>query len=317
VLLGKILRIDVDGGDPYAIPPDNPFVGNPDFLDEIWAYGLRNPWRFAFDRKTGDLYIGDVGYFLREEIDVQPADSPGGENYGWRCMEGRICTNFSGCECEAPDAIPPVHEYTHESNNCSVTAGYVYRGCAIPELEGAYVFGDFCSSRIWTFRWDGEPDPPATEVTEELEPDGDATIQLISSFGEDAAGELYVVDLADGEVYRIVRRHGEVGIELASAVELVQPGGSIPLEATVRNEGAEARSVAIWLDVIRPDLNPATRNPIAGPFYRSLPPGIVLDRSRSLAIPTSLPPGLYGLRGAVGAFPDEFESVSCVTLIVE
>lgn len=202
-LLGKMLRIDVDGGSPYAIPADNPFVGLPP-RDEIWAKGLRNPWRWSFDRMTGDLYIADVGQGAWEEVDFQPVSSGGGENYGWRCMEGMHCTGLSGCTCNSPSLTDPVHEYSH-GIGCSITGGFVYRGCAIPEFEGLYFFADYCSGTIWSGRYDSVNDT-LTEVTDrtaEFSPTG-FTIGDISSFGEDAYGELYICDLADGELFKIV-----------------------------------------------------------------------------------------------------------------
>lgn len=189
LLLGAMLRIDVDGASPYAIPPDNPFVGDDSALDEIWAYGLRNVWRFSFDRVTGDMYLADVGQNLLEEISFQPADSAGGENYGWNVWEG---TNpFAGGN--ASDHVPPVFEYPH-SLGCSVTGGYVYRGGAIPQLEAVYLFGDYCTGRMWAMY----RDPDLNWRAEEFANTGWA----ISSFGEDEAGEIYVVDYA-GTIYRI------------------------------------------------------------------------------------------------------------------
>ena len=153
-LLGKMLRIDVDSL-PYSIPADNPFVGVSGD-DEIWAYGVRNPWRFSFDRDTGDMYIADVGQNAYEEVDVQPANSVGGENYGWRCYEGDHAYNTSGCPGSGT-MVFPVHEYSQGGSpyRCSITGGYVYRGSAIPDLQGAYFFGEYCSNQIWSFRWDG------------------------------------------------------------------------------------------------------------------------------------------------------------------
>jgi glucose/arabinose dehydrogenase len=146
-LLGKMLRIDVDSGVPYTIPPDNPFVGDPEARDEIWAFGLRNPWRFSFDRLTGDLFIGDVGQDSWEEVNFQTATSSGGENYGWRLMEGNQCFN-PPTDCNDGTLTLPILEYNH-SLGCSITGGYRYRGTQIPQLEGTYVVGDFCSGRIW------------------------------------------------------------------------------------------------------------------------------------------------------------------------
>ncbi|MBL1218084.1 MAG: glucose dehydrogenase [Planctomycetes bacterium] len=200
--LGKILRIDVDNGDPYGIPADNPFVNDPGTLDEIWAIGVRNPWRWSFDRETGDLWIGDVGQSAREELDFQPADSPGGENYGWRCMEGFRCTGLDGCNCNGPELTLPIYDYTHAGGRCSVTGGYVYRGPSIPLLAGTYFFADYCAADIWSFRYDGSQMSEFTDRTVELDPGNGQAIDFIPSFGEDGLGELYIVDI-EGEVYRL------------------------------------------------------------------------------------------------------------------
>jgi len=189
-LLGKLLRIDVDGPEPFAVPPDNPFVGVAGARPEIWAYGLRNPWRFSFDRATGDLFIGDVGQNAVEEIDFQPAASRGGENYGWSCLEGDVAAGFNACDGRPLTA--PILVYGHEQG-CSVTGGYRYRG-STTALRGRYVFGDFCSGRIWLAEESGG------RWRSELW--GDTELQ-ISSFGEDEGGELYVVDLARGEIHRL------------------------------------------------------------------------------------------------------------------
>lgn len=196
---GKIHRIDVDSG--LSIPGSNPFVGIPG-LDSIWSYGLRNPWRASFDRLNGDLYIGDVGQGDREEVSWQPGNSVGGENYGWRCMEGTVCTGLSGCTCNAPELTIPIHDYDSTRSDCSVTGGYVYRGGAIPEIDGTYFFGDFCTGKIWSLKWNGNSVSEFQERTTELIPDVGA-INNISSFGEDAAGEIYIVD-RDGEIFKIV-----------------------------------------------------------------------------------------------------------------
>ncbi|MFQ5527823.1 MAG: PQQ-dependent sugar dehydrogenase [Thermoanaerobaculia bacterium] len=194
-LLGKMLRIDVDRGEPFAIPDDNPFVGDPEAREEIWAYGLRNPWRFTFDRRTGDLFIGDVGQDAIEEIDFQPARSSGGENYGWRVMEGSQCFEPpSGCN--AAGLVLPIAEYNH-SQGCSVTGGFRYRGPKSPTLDGFYLLGDFCSGRIWGARADRRGRWRLRQfLTSDL---------AISSFGEDASGNLYVVDYR-GSVFRLVGR---------------------------------------------------------------------------------------------------------------
>ncbi len=197
VLLGKLLRIDVDTGGPpfYRIPPTNPFVGRADALEEIWAKGLRNPWRFSFDRSTGDLWIADVGQSAREEIDFQPRSSPGGENYGWKIMEGTLCGvgGNSGCPagvspCNSPSFQYPVFEYGHSGSGCtgSVTGGYLYRGALIPQLQGLYVYGDYCSGRIWASGQLLAPTAPG-----------------LSTFGEDMSAELYL-GTERGGFFRIV-----------------------------------------------------------------------------------------------------------------
>ncbi|MGH2791790.1 MAG: PQQ-dependent sugar dehydrogenase [Actinomycetota bacterium] len=193
VLLGKLLRLDVDSGEPYGIPDDNPFA-NEGGEPEIWAYGLRNPWRFSFDAKTGDLWIADVGQGEFEEINRRPA-AAGGLNYGWDRMEGLDC--YEGGDCDTADKIVPISGYNHDLG-CSVTGGYVYRGRDFPELRGGYVFGDYCSGLIWAV------DATAGEFTEPVELMGSDL--SISSFGLDEAGELYLTDLAGGELLRVVTR---------------------------------------------------------------------------------------------------------------
>ncbi|MBV6394636.1 MAG: hypothetical protein HFACDABA_00202 [Anaerolineales bacterium] len=192
-LLAKMIRIDVETGDPatYTIPADNPFVGVAG-ADEIWAYGLRNPWRYSFDRLTGDLYIGDVGQGEWEEVDFQAAGFAGGANYGWNTLEGNHCYSpANGC---VPPAgyVAPVAEYNH-SLGCSITGGYVYRGAAYPTLQGIYFYSDYCSGRIWGMRNSG-----GTWVASQL----DEAPFNVSSFGEDEAGNLYVVDLG-GAIYLV------------------------------------------------------------------------------------------------------------------
>ncbi|HRD67364.1 MAG TPA: PQQ-dependent sugar dehydrogenase [Candidatus Competibacter sp.] len=187
-LLGKLLRIDVDRR-PYRIPADNPFANRTDARPEIWALGLRNPWRFSFDRATGDLYIADVGQGSWEEVNFQSAGSPGGQNYGWRRMEGRHCFDPPS-DCDDGTLTLPVLEYDHGVGR-SITGGYVYRGSRVPELVGRYVYGDFASGRLWA----AHP-MNGTWINEELP----ASAALISSFGEDEAGELYLVDYAAGRL---------------------------------------------------------------------------------------------------------------------
>jgi len=201
-VLGKIHRIDVGNGDMFAPAPNNPFDGDAGFLDSIWALGLRNPWRFSFDRLNGDLYTADVGQSAREEINIQSGDTTGGENYGWRCMEGFTCTDVPRCTCNSGSLTLPVHDYSHSGGNCSVTGGYVYRGSAIPELDGTYFFADYCTGRIWSFVWQGDSVTQLQERTSELAPETGEDINNITSFGEDDNGEIYIVD-KDGEIFKI------------------------------------------------------------------------------------------------------------------
>jgi glucose/arabinose dehydrogenase len=193
--LGKMLRIDVDGQMPYAVPADNPFRANAAALPEIWALGLRNPWRFSFDRATGELYIADVGQSAREEINVAPAGR-GGQNYGWSIMEGTACFRpASGCPTGG--LTLPVLDYTRGVGG-SVTGGYVYRGCRMPGYAGTYFYGDFVSGAIRSFRLQNAQAADQRDWSDTV----GRGIGNISSFGQDAQGELYIVDY-DGEVYRL------------------------------------------------------------------------------------------------------------------
>lgn len=197
--LGSILRIDIDAppapGLAYAIPPDNPFLNTPGARPEIWAYGLRNPWRFSFDRQTGDLWIADVGQNEREEVDFAPARSPGGANYGWSIMEGTRCYRPAN-NCDRTGLTLPVFEYTHD-DGCSITGGYVYRGLAFPALQGAYLAADYCTGNAWALRWNG-----LSLQVDRLPRFPDR----ITSFGEDDAGELYIVRDGAGTLERLVAR---------------------------------------------------------------------------------------------------------------
>ncbi len=191
-LLAKILRIDVNGGAPYGIPPTNPFARRGGKA-EVWDYGFRNPWRFSFDRKTGDLWVADVGQDKYEEVNFEPAGGNGGLNYGWNTMEGTHC--FKPSEgCSQAGLVLPVSDYSHD-DGCSVTGGYVYRGAKEPKLEGAYFFTDYCGGVIWALTRDSTGNWQRTEVL--------SSKLSISSFGEDQSGELYVVSQADGTIYRM------------------------------------------------------------------------------------------------------------------
>jgi glucose/arabinose dehydrogenase len=184
-LLGKILRIDVDNGDPYAIPADNPF-GN-----EIWAYGLRNPWRISFDLATGDLWIGDVGQNTWEEVDYYPASGAPGANFGWSIMEG----NHGYSDVPQPGLLLPAAEYIHSKGNCSITGGYVYRG-ALPEWNGIYLYGDYCSGRIWALMLS------AGSWQNQLMFE---TGELLTTFGQDEAGEVYFAS-DRGSIYHLTKK---------------------------------------------------------------------------------------------------------------
>jgi uncharacterized protein (TIGR03437 family) len=191
-LLGKMLRIDVESDLPaYRVPASNPFRGNLLYRPEIWATGLRNPWRFSFDRATGNLWIADVGQGRAEEVNLQLATSPGGENYGWNVMEGLQCLR-PGC---TPTGVRPIHEYTRENGDVSITGGYVYRGSISPSLRGLYIFGDYASGRIWTLNQEN-----GVWVNRLLMRPASF---LISTFGQDRAGEVYVANIRTGSISRI------------------------------------------------------------------------------------------------------------------
>jgi glucose/arabinose dehydrogenase len=199
-LLGKMLRIDVDSGFPYAIPPSNPFALTDNARGEVWAYGLRNPWRFSFDRLNGDLWIADVGQGDYEEIDLQPATSIGGENYGWRRMEGTHCYPPGTTGCQSPQLVLPIIDYDH-SLGCSVTGGYRYRGTKSARLYGKYIYSDYCNGDIWAAtlqsngRWTTETIVNANNFR-------------VSAFGEDLTGELYVAHHTVGTIYKLVDTTG-------------------------------------------------------------------------------------------------------------
>jgi glucose/arabinose dehydrogenase len=193
-LLGKILRIDPtpEGPRAYRVPPDNPFAGTEGARPEIWDLGLRNPWRFSFDRRTGDLWIGDVGQSAWEEIDLEPAGSGGGRDYGWNAMEGSH--PYPGGAERDRAMVDPIFEYPHDGSVCAVTGGYRYRGSRIASLEGWYVFGDFCGGGLEAIR------PAGGDVEHR---DLGPRVENLASFGEDGAGELYALSLS-GPVYRLV-----------------------------------------------------------------------------------------------------------------
>jgi glucose/arabinose dehydrogenase len=191
-LLGKLLRLDVDGGTPYAIPAGNPFIGEAGSRGEIWALGLRNPWRFAFDRVAGLLYVADVGQNAWEEISVVGANRPG-VNYGWRILEGTHC--YAAATCNAQGLEPPAVEYSHDQGACSVTGGAPYRGSLLPGAVGHYFYSDYCAGFLRSFRYENgrAVDQRSWDV---------GALGAVSSFGEDANGELYVLS-RNGRAYRL------------------------------------------------------------------------------------------------------------------
>jgi len=217
-LLGSILRIDIDRGNPYSIPKDNPFFSHNNKKEEIFCYGLRNPWRFSFDRNNNDIIIGDVGKSIWEEIHWSSWKEAKGGNYGWRIMEGNHCHNPEDF-CDTTGLIMPIHEYPNnaafikkligmnnkEASGCSVTGGYVYRGEKIRQLQGVYVFGDYCTGRIWSLKFDGEKATSFKNLHQDLKKNSTEMPLVISSFGEDSSGELYVVDYL-GAIYKFISK---------------------------------------------------------------------------------------------------------------
>ena len=197
-LLGKLLRLDVNGAGGYTIPADNPFATDTSAAPEVWSYGLRNPWRFSFDRQTGDLYIGDVGQGSWEEVNVAPVSVQRGRgaNLGWNIMEGKHCYPFDPSEsCTTTGLVLPFVDYQHVNGACSISGGYVYRGSKLTQITGHYFYADFCTGDVSSFAY---PNPARVDWSPLIRPGGN-----VSSFGEDASGELYIMQL-NGPVYRII-----------------------------------------------------------------------------------------------------------------
>ncbi|HFA49670.1 MAG TPA: T9SS type A sorting domain-containing protein [Bacteroidetes bacterium] len=216
--LGKILRIDVDNGDPFTIPADNPFAPSLSVLDEIWAYGLRNPWRFSFDKMTGDLWIADVGQDLREEVDFQPVGSPGGQNYGWSCREGTL--DFNAGQCFAGGVYTdPIFEYGHSlaEGDCSISGGVVYRGLEYGDLFGKYLFTDFCSGRIWVLDKNGNE----VDVVEA----GDFGDNDFTMLEENASGEIFVTGFFSNKIFKVVSGNCEPVAHIEGASEITLAAG--------------------------------------------------------------------------------------------
>ena len=241
-LLGKILRLDVDsntGSPPFhAIPADNPFLGNPNIRNEIWALGLRNPWRFDFDPDTGDLWLADVGHLLREEVDFLPGGSPGGQNWGFKMMEGFACRgSAANCidpipPCFDPAYSEPILDYGHDARHCAVIGGPVYRGAAIPELQGAFLAGDYCGATFLVHRQGG------TFVKEDLSED----LFGLIAFGRDAAGEVYL--FAAGTLYRLDGLEEDVTLTFDHA-EITVAEGAGTLQVPVSRQGDLGTAVSI------------------------------------------------------------------------
>jgi len=297
--LGKIHRFDPDIAAPF-VPADNPFVGDPTTLDSIWALGMRNPFRASFDRETGDLYIGDVGQSGKEEISVEPAGSPGGLNFGWKIMEGLNCFSTNNCDpnvpaCNSPALTDPIQQYNTNFTNCAIIGGYVYRGDAIPDLDGTYFYGDHCSANVWSIVYTGSPLPPIT-ARNELE----AGLGAITSFGEDADGELYIVDRGGfntGEVYKIVPAVPFVGLGGALAGGLGEPvltgdgpltaGSTITLALT---NAAPSSSASLFIGFSQ--LDAPFKGGTLVPTPDILIPGLPTDGSGELVLSSTWPAGV-------------------------
>ncbi|HEU4940555.1 MAG TPA: PQQ-dependent sugar dehydrogenase [Candidatus Eisenbacteria bacterium] len=298
-LLGKILRIDVSGSG-YTIPPSNPYAGATTGLDEIWSFGLRNPWRCSFDRQTHDFVIADVGQSSREEVDFVPAGTGAGANYGWRCYEGTMSyttsTTTPCLTCSNPSCpfVFPATEYIHAGGRCSITGGYVYRGSKIPALQGSYFYADYCTGQIYSGKFQGGSLTGITERTADLVPAGGLyTIGQVTSFGEDARGELYICD-SDGEVYRVVTEDSIVGVG----------GGGAPARVQLRVMGPLPFRTDLALEVDLPV--PAEANvevfDVKGRKVRTLHQGILpsgrnpLGWNGRLDSGSPAPSGVYWLR---------------------
>lgn len=241
LLLGKMLRIDVDGtsNGNYGIPPDNPFVSNPAALDEIWAYGLRNPWKWSFDRENGDMWIADVGQSAREEINRVSSSSTGGENYGWKCYEGSIIGNFV-TGCSSITHTPPVAEYTYGGSpfRCSITGGYRYRGTQQTTLQGLYFFADYCSDQIGVVR---ETSPNVFQLTFENQFSGG-----FSAFAEDVNGELYAVGLISGTISRILDANLSVDEDIFQSVKMFPNPANSVLNFDTTGSSVEINSITFY-----------------------------------------------------------------------
>jgi glucose/arabinose dehydrogenase len=298
VMWGKMLRLDVNTGNPYGIPTSNPFVGNPNMLPEIWAIGLRNPWRWSFDRLTGHMYIGDVGQNAWEEIDYQPA-GVGGQNWGWRVWEGNHSTGLGGLSTIVPTVTFPIYEYAH-SGSASVTGGYVYRGSAIPDLQGTYFFAEFVTNQIWSFRYDGFNLTNFQTRTTELAPSGGLSLANISSFGEDAQGELYLCDLYGGEVFKIIPALDLNMIPVSPPIIIPASGGAFSFNVQIQNRSSYSITFDGWIMQYTPQGQ--WQGPMLGPVNLTVPGGVSLTRLRQQNVPSTAPAGIYTYRGYLGLY---------------
>ena len=309
-LLGKMLRLDIrqnlDRAPFHGIPADNPFVGSRDpgntVPDEIWAFGLRNPWRFSFDRATGDLYIGDVGQNAVEEIDRQPASSAGGENYGWKVMEGNACFSTSACPAGTPACgsallTSPIHTYSHASGGCSITGGYVYRGTRAPELSGKYLFGDLCTRRISALSNVGG--------TWQSEPVAQGNTQL-TSFGEDFEGELYAT--LGNDVFKLVSDSPPPAVPAIGRAGLAgagcRPAGHGPLAiapaASLSGGRTAGRSAPVIHLHVHLQHQPQAEGHVQGP-------GQPAQRAGDAKAPAQPPAELTGQQGVPHVHPERVE----------
>jgi glucose/arabinose dehydrogenase len=268
-LLGKLLRIAVNSTGSYTIPSTNPYFSNTSgFRKEIWSYGLRNAWRFSFDRSNGDLYIGDVGQNTEEEIDFQTHGANGGQNYGWRIKEGNLCFNPVNCT-PPPNYVAPIAVYDHGTNDsvgCAVTGGYVYRGTTFPELKGAYLYGDFCTGRLWGLVRNANSQWTSTPIAD--------TNYSISAFAEDENGELYIVDYS-GQLIHIAR----AAITVVNFVSSAAQDGYVVESAENSNAGGTLNSNAGFFDVGDNALNRQLRGIMSFPTS-SLPDTAVIVSAR-------------------------------------
>lgn len=290
-LLGKLLRINVRGVPTYTVPPTNPFTQTAGARPEVWAYGLRNPWRFSFDRATGDLYIGDVGQDCFEEIDSRPASSQGGENYGWRLMEGFHqfdLNNMTNCNqplIAPPGLTLPITDYVHPIGE-AVIGGYVYRGNQFPQMQGAYFYGDDVSGRIWALQQVSPGHWTGSQIAD--------TSLAISSFGEDESGELYVVDL-NGGVYRIVSSQPVIPPDLSGSTKQAltvsaQTGDVVTYSIVLKNSGGPVTSSIRLTDTIPSGLEykPGSVTATGGIVNSSQLPTITWQSSLPVSFPITL-----------------------------